>query len=193
MKQTLGEIAVFLVTSLFVYQSHSHSISKLPSYEEDNSAIAVRPINLADTQYRICKTTKVSDGDTIAVDCDGEKLKIRFCGIDAPEKKQPLGIDSKLLLSKLVEDKQVIIRPLEKDKYDRTVAEVSVKVGNDEYAHNVNEIMVKRGMAYHYARYSANCPSKDAIASAEEFAKNKKLGVWDGNHQKPWDYRRASK
>jgi micrococcal nuclease len=180
------------ITGFFIYQSHQQELAKRPAYEGSQSAIA-RPLKSEDTLFRICETTKVSDGDTIAVDCDGEVLKIRFCGIDAPEKKQPLGQESKAMLSKLVEGKQVVIRPLEKDRYNRTVAEVSVKVGNDEYAHNVNEAMVKAGMAYHYAQYSKNCPSRNLIVDAEAIAQKNKIGVWNGDYQKPWDYRRASK
>lgn len=179
--------------ALFMYHRNEQEMSKRPSYEGNEAAIA-RPIRSEDTQYKICQTTKVSDGDTINVTCDNdEKLKLRFCGIDAPESKQPLGAESKSLLSKLVENKQVIVRPMEQDKYDRTVAEVSVKVGDDEYAHNVNIEMVKSGMAYHYKQYSSNCPSREAIASAEDFAKDKKLGVWSGDYEKPWEYRKKNK
>jgi endonuclease YncB( thermonuclease family) len=187
-----------------LWRSHEDKISKYPTYEGSDVAIA-RPINLADTKYKICQTTKVSDGDTINVDCDGEKLKLRFCGIDAPEishgknAAQPFGEESKALMMKLTNDKQVIVRPIERDKYGRTVAEVEVKgdrkLSNGEYeVLFVNAEMVKAGMAYHYAQYSRNCFGRDRIIKAEEFAKDKKLGVWDGgNYEKPWDFRHANK
>lgn len=191
--ETAIEISIIAAAiALFMYHRNEQELTKRPSYEGNQAAIA-RPIRSEDTQYKICQTTKVSDGDTIAVDCDGEKLKLRFCGIDAPESRQPLGAESKALLSKLVEGKQVIVRPMEQDRYDRTVAEVSVKVGNDEYAHNVNTEMVRAGMAYHYKQYSSNCPSREAIAKAEEEAKSKKIGVWSGDYQKPWEYRKAKR
>jgi len=191
--ETAIEISIIVgAIALFMYHRNEQELTKRPSYEGNQAAIA-RPIRSEDTQYKICQTTKVSDGDTIAVDCDGEKLKLRFCGIDAPESRQPLGAESKALLSKLVEGKQVIVRPMEQDRYDRTVAEVSVKVGNDEYAHNVNTEMVRAGMAYHYKQYSSNCPSREAIAKAEEEAKSKKIGVWSGDYQKPWEYRKAKR
>ncbi|MCA6521761.1 MAG: thermonuclease family protein [Pseudanabaena sp. M051S1SP2A07QC] len=190
---TAIEISIIVAAiALFMHHRNEQEMSKRPSYEGNEAAIA-RPIRSEDTQYKICQTTKVSDGDTIAVDCDGEKLKLRFCGIDAPESKQQLGAESKALLSKLVEGKQVIVRPMEQDRYDRTVAEVSVKVGNDEYAHNVNTEMVKSGMAYHYKQYSSNCPSREAIAIAEDEAKSNKIGVWSGDYQKPWEYRKKNK
>ncbi|MFM7886736.1 MAG: thermonuclease family protein, partial [Pseudanabaena sp.] len=155
-------------------------------------------IKLSDTAYKICETTRVSDGDTIAVDCDGEKLKLRFCGIDAPESKQPLGKESKDLMSKLVEGKQVYVRPIELDRYGRTVAEVEVKsdrkVNQRDYeVLFVNAEMVKAGLAYEYKQYSKNCPNREIIVDAEKFAKDKKIGVWSGDYQKPWDYRKASK
>ncbi|MCA6572106.1 MAG: thermonuclease family protein [Pseudanabaena sp. M38BS1SP1A06MG] len=193
----ISAIAVLGVAGFFIYQNHQREMAARPSYEGNEAAIA-RPIKLADTAYKICQTTKVSDGDTIAVDCDGEKLKLRFCGIDAPEKSQPLGQESKALMAKLVDDKQVFIRPIEKDRYGRTVAEVEVK-GDHKMPNGKSEIifvngeMVAKGLAYHYAQYSNNCPNKERIVSAEAIAKDKKLGVWSGDYQKPWEYRKANK
>jgi hypothetical protein len=45
----------------------------------------------------------------------------------------------------------------------------------------------------HYKQYSANCPNRELIIDAEKFAQDKKIGVWSGNHVKPWDYRHAKK
>ncbi|KZL51218.1 MULTISPECIES: thermonuclease family protein [Cyanophyceae] len=57
--------------------------------------------------------------------------------------------------------------------------------------------MLKFGMAFHYSQYSHNCPNKIALENAEAMAspaagiaKQNQVGVWQGNHQKPWDYRR---
>ncbi|WP_434683995.1 thermonuclease family protein [Pseudanabaena minima] len=188
-------IVIAGIASFFFWQNHQREIAKSPSYEGDKPTLS-RPIRLADTQFRICETTKVSDGDTITVDCDGEKLKLRFCGIDAPELSQPLGAESKALMLELVEDKQVVIRPIELDRYGRTIAEVEVKSdrkgSNGEYEILfVGGEMVNAGMAYHYRQFSGNCPNREIIVSAEEEAKSKKVGVWSGNYQKPWDYRRS--
>ena len=190
-------IAIAGIASFFLWQNHQREIANSPSYEGDKPEIA-RPIRSEDTQYKICETTKVSDGDTIAVDCDGEKLKLRFCGIDAPELSQPLGAESKALMSELVEGKQVVIRPIEIDRYGRTIAEVEVK-GDRKGSNGEYEIlfvggeMVSAGMAYHYKQFSGNCPNREVIVSAENEAKSKKIGVWDGDYQKPWDYRKASR
>ncbi|WP_036487287.1 thermonuclease family protein [Myxosarcina sp. GI1] len=140
------------------------------------------------------KPGSIYDGDTLRVIRGQEELKIRFCGIDAPEKKQPLGIESRDYLRSLVEQAngKLLLVPIEKDRYDRTVAEV--------YAHdrrssaiNLNLQMVRDGYAWHYEKYSGNCPTGNDYAIAERLAKEEKLGVWNGSHQAPWDYRKANK
>lgn len=143
----------------------------------------------------IWEVVKITDGDTITVkNTDNRQLKIRFCGIDAPESKQKLGEDSTKLLTSLIADSnnQVAISEIEKDRYGRTVGEVfSFKNNGGEIF--INEELVKNGLAYHYKQYSSKCPNKNAIALAEDIAKSEKVGVWSGEHQPPWEYRKNKK
>ena len=136
------------------------------------------------------KEGSIYDGDTLRVIKGNEELKIRFCGIDAPEKKQALGIKSRDYLRSLVafSQGQVYITPIESDRYGRTVAELFDTNGNF-----LNAEMVKAGLAYHYQRYSGNCPHKQDIVVAEKTAQKSKLGVWaNKNSQPPWKWRRAA-
>jgi micrococcal nuclease len=127
----------------------------------------------------------IHDGDTLRIR-QGEKVtKVRFCGIDAPELAQPLGVESRDYLKRLVGDGAVRVVMVEKDKYDRTVAELFLADGR-----SVNVEMVRAGMAYHYAKYSGNCSVRSAIVQAESQAQANHLGVWTEGYQKPWDYRR---
>jgi micrococcal nuclease len=112
--------------------------------------------------------------------------KVRFCGIDAPELAQPLGVESRDYLMRLVGDGAVRVVMVEKDKYDRTVAELFLADGR-----SVNVEMVRAGMAYHYAKYSGNCSVRSAIGQAEDEARSKRVGIWIGAYQKPWDFRRT--
>ncbi len=135
------------------------------------------------------KEGSISDGDTLRVIRGNEELKIRFCGIDAPEKAQALGIQSRDYLRSLVgfSKNQVYITPIESDRYGRTVAELFDTNGNF-----LNAEMVKAGLAYHYQRYSGNCPHKQDIVVAEKTAQKSKLGVWaNNNSQPPWQWRRT--
>ena len=193
-------IAVLGVAGFFVWQNHQRNFKNSPSYENGDVAIA-RPVGDIEKLYaKSCQVNRVSDGDTIAVDCDGEKLKLRFCGIDAPEKAQPLGMESKAKLESLVmlDQGKILVTMIEKDRYGRTVAEVEVFSGKttdrgDRINLFVNGEMVLAGMAYHYKQYSKNCPNHQVIENAEDEAKDKKLGVWSGYYQKPWDYRHTKK
>lgn len=139
--------------------------------------------------------SKVSDGDTItARQEDGSELKVRLCGVDAPEKSQPLGKESTEYLRSLLAktNNQILLTPIEKDRYGRTIAEIFIQLpnGSEQF---IQEELLKAGLAYHYKQYSGNCPNQNVFDSAEEIARNNHAGVWNGSHQKPWDYRRLKR
>ena len=68
------------------------------------------------------KVVSVADGDTITVlDADKQQHKIRLEGIDAPEKAQPYGKDSKKALSDLVFGKDVQVLWLKSDPTETTL------------------------------------------------------------------------
>ena len=58
---------------------------------------------------------------------------------------------------------ELLLVPIEKDRYQRTVAEVYVQDSKDS-AIPLNFQMVRDGYAWHYERYSANCPSGQQFA-----------------------------
>ena len=87
----------------------------------------------------------VSDGDTITVLDDAKtQHKIRFAGIDAPEKGQAFGERSKQSLSALVFQKRVEARCHKKDRYGREVCAVFVSL------RDVGLEQIHAGMAWHY-------------------------------------------
>ena len=144
-------------------------------------------------EWRV-KEGSIYDGDTLRVVRGDEELKIRFCGIDAPEKKMPMGIKSRDHLRSLaqIDNGEVLIIPIEEDRYGRTVAEVYVKDSRST-AINLNVQMVRDGYAWHYERYSGNCPIRNEFAIAQEAAQSEDLGIWKGNPQPPWEWRKAKK
>ena len=137
------------------------------------------------------QAVKVSDGDTLNVQkvengkFVGEIVKIRMFGIDAPEKTQDYGIDSKQALEKLVNGKTLEIEEKNRDRYGRTVAVVYVN------GKNVNEEMVKNGNAWWYQEYD----KKDTKMQAyQENAKKNKLGLFGKRgYVEPWNYRKEKK
>lgn len=140
------------------------------------------------------KEGSIYDGDTLRAIRGTEEQKIRFCGIDAPEKKMPMGTEARDHLRSLVEmgNGELLLVPVEKDRYGRTVAEVYVK-DSKSTAINLNVQMVRDGYAWHYERYSGNCPIRGEFAIAQELAQKEGLGIWNGNPQPPWEWRKANK
>ncbi|WP_229642288.1 thermonuclease family protein [Waterburya agarophytonicola] len=140
------------------------------------------------------KEGSIYDGDTLRVVRGDEELKIRFCGIDAPERDQEFGIESRDYLRSLVDmgNGELMIVPIEKDRYGRTVAEVYVP-DRKTSAINLNLEMVRAGYAWHYAQYSDTCTMRDQLIAAEGMAKQEKAGIWTGNPQPPWEFRKANK
>jgi endonuclease YncB( thermonuclease family) len=156
-----------------------------------------RPTSLLTENWKVIR---VADGDTITVTRGSLKEKIRFCGIDAPEVKhgdepgQPLGQESKANLQRLIDEAGGIVQleVVDSDRYGRQVAEVFT-VLRDGSQRFLQEEQVKSGLAYHYAKYSGNCPHRDAIVSAQAIGQTNHAGVWGGNYEKPWDYRKSQR
>jgi endonuclease YncB( thermonuclease family) len=141
------------------------------------------------------KPGSIYDGDTLRVVKGNEELKIRFCGIDAPEAKQELGIEARDNLRSLIKlgNGELLIVPVEKDRYGRTVAEVYVK-DSPNSAVNLNMQMLRNGYAWLYAQYVDNCPSKEQLEIAERLAQEESLGVWSNSSSiPPWEWRKANK
>jgi micrococcal nuclease len=132
----------------------------------------------------------VIDGDTVLVLRYGHPLKIRLADIDAPEiahagtggpqKSQPYGLASTDALKRLVLHKLVEVDTLAIGKYGRTIA--LLKDGTL----NVNEEMVRQGMAWEYSHFHSD---RRYIALQQE-AQQAKRGLWQqANPVPPWVWR----
>ena len=138
------------------------------------------------------KIKRFVDGDGIILEdiISKEIFEVRFLGIDAPEKAQAFGQQSKKSLSDLVFDRDVSVTWFKKDRYGRTVGQVLV---NDT---DVCLEQIKRGLAWHYKQYASEQPKEDreTYAQAELAAKAQSIGLWkDKTPIPPWEFRRQSK
>ena len=138
------------------------------------------------SQKLITGKAKVIDGDTIHIGNN----KIRLHGIDAPEQKQTCtiegnewncGLDAMIFLSNLINKKSVSCKINDIDRYKRFVAICFI----DNI--NINQVMIISGWAIAYRYYS-----KDFIKD-EEIAKKNKLGIWRGDFEEPYIYRKNNK
>jgi micrococcal nuclease len=139
----------------------------------------------------LCSVTRVVDGDTLIANCNQTELRIRLCGIDAPEIRQPGGQESKQFMKKLFQDygSQVSITPVSVDLYGRTIAEVFVNPNGTPLL--VQGESLRSGQSYLYTQYLDSCPSYDLMSAESAIAQAARRGVFsDPNAVKPWEFRR---
>jgi endonuclease YncB( thermonuclease family) len=124
----------------------------------------------------------VADGDTLTILVNGhEQIKVRLAEIDAPEKTQPFGQQSKQSLSDLCFGKNAILQKTNTDRYGRTVAKVYCA---GVYA-NAEQIRV--GLAWAYRKYLHD----QSLLDLESEARAAKRGLWiDKTPYPPWEYRK---
>ena len=141
--------------------------------------------------------SKIIDGDTVHIN----SKKIRLEGIDAPEIKQQCkkdflkisvyigfnftrdyscGVVSKNKLIEKINNTEINCISTSKDRYKRYLATCyKEKI-------NLNKWMVRRGYAVAYKRYS-----KDYVGD-ENYARENKLGIWQGKFIRPEKWRKLN-
>lgn len=190
--EALPLLAIALVAAAIVPKFFPPSADPLES-DSDRPRIVSVPEKRELPQSEEWQVVRVSDGDTISVRQGNRKERIRFCGIDAMEKAQSLGQESKANLERLISEARgkVQLSIIESDRYGRKVAEVFTVLDNGGERF-LNEEQVKAGLAFAYHQYLSNCINRDSILAAEEIAKKGRVGVWsDPNPLPPWEFRRA--
>jgi endonuclease YncB( thermonuclease family) len=127
----------------------------------------------------------VADGDTVSVlNAQKQVIKVRLAEIDAPEKNQAFGQQSKQSLSDMCFKKPVIVDDRGTDKYRRTVGRIRCD-GID-----ANLEQVRKGLAWAYRQYLTD----SSIANMEDTAKAAKIGLWvDADPMPPWTFRHGAK
>ena len=131
-------------------------------------------------------TAKIIDGDTIHIGNN----KIRLHAIDAPEvdqkctkdnKKWRCGLESTRFLRKLIGNDQIQCDINGRDRYNRYIG---VCYKNNI---NLNSEMVINGWAIAYRYYSSD------YIKEEKIAKSKKAGIWIGEFEEPYLFRKKNK
>ncbi len=135
------------------------------------------------------KCISVADGDTITVLSEnGEILKVRLYGIDAPELGQNYGENSASATQSLVLLKKVNLDIQDTDQYGRAVAIVSLEDGLI-----LNEELVKTGQAFVYNEYCKH-PRCIIWKAYEAKAKFERIGLWAADKPvAPWTWRKKHK
>jgi len=132
------------------------------------------------------KVVGISDGDTIKVLRDRQEIKIRLWGIDCPEAHQDFGTRAKKYTSGLAFGQFVDVDEIDRDRYGRTVAKVTLPDGQV-----LNEALVKDGMAWVYTKYCNRPGVCSRWQELEQAARSQKIGLWSmPNAIPPWEFRK---
>jgi len=136
------------------------------------------PLEPGQTVHGQC--VKIVDGDTVQVATDAGQLTVNLAGVDAPELKQPSGLDAHLATVGHALGKMVDVRVHEVTDDGELVASVGVADSD------LSLELVTAGLAW--------ClPGNDALSGcqeAEAAARSDRLGLWsDTTPIPPWDWR----
>ena len=154
MKKEKFFLSIILILALFFLYFFDYRESNI-TYEPEKSFV-----------------TNVIDGDTIVVS-GGER--VRFLGMDTPEKGEPYYKEAKTRVEQLIEQKEIfLVREKEdKDKYDRLLRYIFL---NDT---NINLLLVQEGLArcyfYEESEYKKSCGELEADAITN------KIGIWNSS------------
>jgi micrococcal nuclease len=180
-------VALLTVTGCSVTQSKSEVSQQSSPTTEVSPPVA----NPTVAQNVLPQVVSVGDGDTLQVTRGNDSVTVRLGCIDAPETAQtPWGRQSANRLKQLLPVGQAVqVREIDRDKYDRTVAELYL--GNQ----SVNLMMVKEGQAVVYPEYLSGCANtQNQYLQAEAQAKAQKLGFWNqANPVMPWEFRQGKR
>lgn len=116
------------------------------------------------------RIVRVLDGDSLIAVIDGVETDVRLEGINAPERDECLGDDSKSRLEDVLDSGPVQIAGTRFDQFDRLLGIVTAG------GLAVNVTQVADGLAIPLA---AESPIDDLILAAEERARALSVGIWN--------------
>lgn len=130
---------------------------------------------------------KVTDGDTLQVTMNGQRVTVRLYGIDAPEGKQPGGDLCTAALRKLVAGQKLAVVPYGEDRFGRMVAVIyTTALGKT----TVNQALLDGGHAWYFTQYCTTPGLCDSWRQSEQRARSARRGIWaKPNPIPPWDWR----
>ena len=161
-------ITSLIFTVLFLVAQHVGLLNTVTDSVEQN-------------QPGLYTVTGFSDGDTISVDMNGKKEKVRFIGVDTPETHKPnapvqcYGPAASAFTKNVIGAKKVRLEadPLStnRDRYDRLLRYVYLPDGT-----LVNERLIRDGYGFYYSYFPFKKSGQFEIAQNKARAENK--GVW---------------
>jgi endonuclease YncB( thermonuclease family) len=140
----------------------------LPSLDTATPSTNVVP------QGESARVTRVFDGDTIEVEMDGRTYRLRYIGVDSPERDEPFYEDALDFNRDMVEDDTVTLvhDVSETDQYGRLLRYVYLSDGTF-----VNAALISNGMA-RLVTFPPDVAQTDYLRHLQSEAKDEGVGMW---------------
>lgn len=146
--------------------------------------LCLAPISTPAKEQVIGPVTSIADGDTISILSPGQKqIKIRFAGIDCPERGQPWGRNATEALKALLAGEPVSVDIIDTDRYGRSIGRVYAK------GIELNRKLVETGNCWVYPQYAED----RKLFDLQNEAQAAKRGLWqlpENERIPPWEWRR---
>lgn len=138
---------------------------------------------LSATQPGLYRIVEVYDGDTIAVDMNGKREKVRMIGVDTPETHDPrkavqcFGENASNYTHKLLQGKEVRLEAdptnQNRDRYDRLLRYVYLPDNT-----LVNAEIIRQGYGFAYTSFPFQ--KSDEFKELQRQAQETNAGLWGG-------------
>ena len=133
-----------------------------------------------ENQNNLYEVVRVVDGDTVILNIDGQRTRVRLIGIDTPEsvaedksRNVKEGKIASEYTKNLLENEKVRVE-FDEEKQDVYERKLGYLFLNDEF---INEKLLKEGMAKLYTK-TTNQKYSERLKKAEEYARENKKGFW---------------
>ncbi|WP_159802228.1 thermonuclease family protein [Flavobacterium sp. MK4S-17] len=183
-KYSIGSLILLLIFIIYyACNDDSKNTNKPKDGFIEKPHIEKEPDKNHDISVFTGKVIGIKDGDTFEILYNGQPERVRLAEIDCPESSQAFGKAAKQYASDLCFGQTVTVTaPEGRDYYGRVVGTVVTADGI-----NVNEELVKAGLAWHYKQYSKS----RVLDELEKQARTAKKGLWQ--HKRPvapWKWRK---
>ncbi len=159
-----------------VSTTQSPTTAQPQSTTQPSTAISSQPAPMPtlDPAGVPAKVTHVFDGDTIEVDLNGRTYRLRYIGVDTPERDEPFYQEALEFNRDLVEDQTVILVQdvSETDRYGRLLRYVYLEDGTF-----VNGELMINGMA-RLVTFPPDVAQTDYLRELQRQAREASAGMW---------------
>jgi endonuclease YncB( thermonuclease family) len=126
------------------------------------------------SSYQTAAVTRIIDGDTIEVEIEGRPFRLRYIGMDTPERGRPFFSEATEANRRLVEGQMVFLEKdiSETDRYGRLLRYVYLLDGT-----MVNAELVRQGYAQ-VATYPPDVKYQDVFVQLQREAREAERGLW---------------